>query len=390
VPDLPVDPRSRNRPCGRGPHPRAPLTRGIGLLTALALPTCTPDETRGPASPYPRSTVIDGIELDWDTWVQRAEGSDNWPLTWAGDDHQYTTWGDGGGFGGTNEEGRTSLGVARIEGGPDSYTGRNVWGGLGGAPPEFGGKSYGILSLHGVLYMWRCGNESDESAYDFQVLHRSSDGGTSWEETGVEFRPTSFAAGSGFFCPAFLQYGRDFEGARDGYVYAYAPEIKTPEWDVHTPGEITLLRAPTEGIEDRGRYEFFAGFDDGGQPRWTPDPDGRAPVFEDPENGVMRTSVTYNEGLGRYLLATEHTSSHAGNLGLFEAPEPWGPWSTIVFQRRFGRPVLDPTAFFWAFSNKWASEDGTGFVMVFSGTGSNDAWNSVEGRFVLSGSPGSP
>ena len=32
-----------------------------------------------------------------------APGSDIWPLTWAADGHQYTTFGDGGGFGGTDQ-----------------------------------------------------------------------------------------------------------------------------------------------------------------------------------------------------------------------------------------------------------------------------------------------
>ena len=45
-----------------------------------------------------------------------AEGSDNWPVTWSDDDHQYAVWGDGGGFNGTESDGRASFGVARIEG----------------------------------------------------------------------------------------------------------------------------------------------------------------------------------------------------------------------------------------------------------------------------------
>lgn len=386
MPSIPPRVQSPARTTGRNHYARAPLGRGLGLLTALALPACTPESDQVRVSPYPASTLIEGIELDWDTWIRRAEGSDNWPMTWADDGHQYTTWGDGGGFGGTDDEGRVSLGVARIEGEAASYEGYNVWGGPGGAAPRFSGKSYGILSLEGVLYMWRCGNASDNTAYDFQELHRSDDRGASWSQTGVEYSPQSFADGPGFFCPAFLQFGRDYEGARDGFVYVYAPEIKTSAWDVHKPGEIALLRVPAEGIEDPGRYEHFAGLGEDGAPRWTPDPSERAPVFEDAANGAGRTSVTYNEGLGRYLLATEHTESHAGHLGLFEAPEPWGPWRTVSFGQAFGRGTLDPTTFYWAFANKWTSDDGTRFVLVFSGTGDNDAWNSVEGRFVLHGS----
>ena len=48
--------------------------------------------------------------------LRAAEGSDNWPVTWSDDDHQYAVWGDGGGFEGNESDGRASFGVARIEG----------------------------------------------------------------------------------------------------------------------------------------------------------------------------------------------------------------------------------------------------------------------------------
>jgi hypothetical protein len=100
----------------------------------------------------PTDEVIEGIKIDWSTLEQQAQGSDNWPITWADDGHQYTSFGDGGGFGGTNQDGRVSLGVARIEGGSSNYKGINIWGGRDALnPAEFEGKSYGIISIDGVL-----------------------------------------------------------------------------------------------------------------------------------------------------------------------------------------------------------------------------------------------
>ncbi|MHC4299203.1 MAG: hypothetical protein ACYS7Y_18165 [Planctomycetota bacterium] len=61
--------------------------------------------------PYPRSTLISGLSLDWSTHRRAAQGSDNFQLTWADDDNLYGAWGDGGGFGGTNKKGRVGLGV---------------------------------------------------------------------------------------------------------------------------------------------------------------------------------------------------------------------------------------------------------------------------------------
>ncbi|MEJ2750774.1 MAG: hypothetical protein P8183_23135, partial [Anaerolineae bacterium] len=110
------------------------------------------------AAPYGPSPFITAVTYNWDTHVQLAPGSDNWSLTWANDGHQYTSWGDGGGFGGTNSDGRVSLGVARVEGNWNNYTGYNVWGGKNpeslNSPQDLEGKSYGIMSVDGVLYMW--------------------------------------------------------------------------------------------------------------------------------------------------------------------------------------------------------------------------------------------
>jgi hypothetical protein len=340
-------------------------------------------------SAYPASSV--GISFDWSTHVRMANGSDNWPVTWAADDHQYTTWGDGGGFGGSNQDGRVSLGVARIEGSAGSYRGVNVWGGKDALQPaQFTGKSYGIAAVDGSLYMWRCGDGSLATAYLFQRLYRSTNQGQSWQETGVEYTQSSFSGSRGFYCPTFLQYGKDYQGARDGYVYMYAPELKSSSWEVQKPGEITLMRVPRSGLSSRSQYEYFAGLDGGGSPVWTGDMNGRRPVFQDRENGVMTVSVSYNPGLGRYFLITEHTTGMRGNIGIYDAPEPWGPWTTVLFESGFGTPGIDATTFFWNFSNKWLSADGRDFTMVFTGVSSNDSWNTVRGRFNPGGSSTNP
>ena len=82
------------------------------LITFLLLSVCV--QAQNP--PYPKSEVIKDIKFNWTSHNRLASGSDNWPVTWADDDKQYLVWGDGGGFGGTNSIGRSSIGVARIEG----------------------------------------------------------------------------------------------------------------------------------------------------------------------------------------------------------------------------------------------------------------------------------
>jgi hypothetical protein len=116
--------------------------------------------------PYRPSDLIERMDLDWSTYRHEAQGSDNWPTTWAADGNVYTSWGDGGGFGGSNTLSRVSLGIARTEGPFDNYQVFNVWGGHNAASPSsFGGKSYGIISIGGVLYMW-VGPGSNTESYE--------------------------------------------------------------------------------------------------------------------------------------------------------------------------------------------------------------------------------
>lgn len=332
--------------------------------------------------PYPRSKLIKGVTFDWSSRIRLAPGSDNWPLTWADDGHQYTVFGDGGGFGGTNAIGRVSMGVARIEGDRKSYRALNVWGGVGAEhPATFTGKSWGLISVDGTMYMWRCGAAS-EDCFEFQQLYRSGDRGASWEATGVRFDVESFRRSNGFFVPTFLQFGRDYDGARDEFVYMYAPEVKSLVWELQVPGEISLIRVPKRQLASPGHYEYFAGTDESGQPRWTSDGDRRRPVFYD-ANGTMRVNAVYNPGLKRYILSAQHTVRNGG-WGIYEAPEPWGPWRTIHYADCFV-PEEWPCKLvsYLSFSPKWWDNDGTEFVLVFSGREYNDAWNSIEGGFIL-------
>lgn len=349
--------------------------RGFGLACLLPTILAAVSAWAGPeAAPYPASPVIAGVDFDFEARDRRAPGSDNWPMTWADDGHQYASWGDGGGFGGTNEVGRVSLGVARIEGGGADCTGVNVWGGQDAeAPAQFGGKSYGILCVGGALYM--CVSPgSGHTNYDEARIAVSEDHGRTWRQAAW-----AFTKSDRFMTPTFCQFGRDYRDARDEYVYSYAARLVDANAKMQVPGMIDLMRVPKDRILERDAYTFFAGSDASGETAWTADPTARKPVFEDP-NGARRTSVVYHAGLKRYLLCTPHGAADAGNLGMFDAPEPGGPWSTVAYYENWGG---FGSTFFWMFAPKWFSEDGLDFTFVFTGTGHNDAWNTVPGRFTL-------
>ncbi len=338
--------------------------------------------------PYPHSPAIKAMVLDWSTHERFAQGSDNWQLTWADDGHQYAPWGDGGGFGGTNSDGRVSLGVARVEGSWDKYRGYNVWGGKNPEnPADFGGKSWGIVCVDGVLYMWISPGSPLKVMQAEARLYQSTDHAATWQPADW-----SFVRADELTIPTICQFGRDYTGARDEFVYHYLVHPQLDEgFEAQIPGIIHLARVPKNRIMERQAYEFFTGFDGDAKPQWSGDLSARKPVFEDPNGVGWNLSVSYNAGLKRYILMTEHTNSSKGDLGVFDAPEPWGPWTTIEYMnrsndRQFGAGHVVDNTFFWNIPTKWQSEDGTEFSLIFTGAGrgkDNDSWNMIRGKFIL-------
>ena len=126
-----------------------------------------------------------------------------------------------------------------------------------------------------------------------------------------------------------------------------------------------LARVGREKIGDRFAYEYFAGTAPSGKPTWSPDVRKRAAVLSNPGK-CYRTSVSYNPGFGRYLMCQiipGEDSRFEGGFGIYDAPEPWGPWTTVFYTRNWdvgpGDSCHLPT--------KWMSADGRECHLVFSG-----------------------
>src|SRR5262249_46040267 len=136
--------------------------------------------------------------------------SDNWPITWADDDSQYTSYGDGSGFPPYTEK-KLSMGFARVDGPPNAFHGTNIRSATGERTGNgaAGAKSSGMLMVDGVLYMWVRNTRNSQLAW-------SEDHGRTWQ-WGFRF-DTSFGS------PSFLNFGRNYAGARDGFVYVYSQD----------------------------------------------------------------------------------------------------------------------------------------------------------------------
>jgi hypothetical protein len=212
--------------------------------------------------------------------------------------------------------------------------------------------------VEGVLYLWLF--HADENGAQAQ-LAVSRDHAASW--TTGDWRYEEFG-----LC-AFINYGRNYAGARDGYVYTVThdgPRADTPA------DRMILMRVPKDRITQREGYEFCTGIDRRGQPAWSADVEERGAVFEH-AGACLRSGISYCAPLGRYLW-WQHIPQPAGHrdrgdtrfeggFGIYEAPEPWGPWRTAYFTERWDVGPGERGEF----PAKWMSGDGRTLYLVFSG-----------------------
>jgi CubicO group peptidase (beta-lactamase class C family) len=325
--------------------------RGAGFWTPvyreILQPLMAAVKERGP---YPPSPVI--ARVTFGAEIQRsAVDSDNWPITWGDDDEQYTSYGDGFGFDPRIDR-KLGMGFARIVGAADNYKGENIRSngeriGDGARSP----KASGILMVDGVLYLWVRNTANAE-------LWRSKDRGKTWE--------SGFRMETSFGSPTFLNFGRNYAGARDGYVYTYSQDGPSA---YESDNGLLLARVPKTRVMDRAAWEFWDGR--GG---WTRDIARRGAVFEYP--GHVQRAEVVRGGLGRYLLALSY--NHAGDWGLFDAPEPWGPWTQVPGVESWGIAGTHG----YRMPIKWMSRNGQEMTLVFSGVRPNDAFCTRVMRFT--------
>ncbi len=316
--------------------------------------------------PYPPSEAIRGI-----TWapkseiVRLAKGSDNWPATW-GDGALYTAYGDGHGFKPFVPE-KLSLGFAKVTGTPPDVKGLNVRSqdierkGDGAK----GLKASGLVTIDDMIYLFARNVGNAQLAW-------SDNWGQSWEWADRKFT-TSFG------CPTFLNFGENYKGARDGFVYVYSHDSDS----AYTPADrMVLARVPKDKVREKADYEFFAGLDRDGKPAWSKDVAKRAAVFEH-KGKCYRSGITYHPATRQYLWCQtlpggKADGRAAGGFGIYSAPEPWGPWRTVYYTEQWdigpGETCHFPTM--------WMSPDGRTAWLLFSG---DDCFSLRKATLRLSG-----
>jgi hypothetical protein len=370
------------------------LTLPAAAGEADAPPQTAPAEIQGkPVPPFPKSSLIQGAIFD-KFRLHKGDG-DMWPLTWAADGNLYGGAGDNSGspmnFWRISGEPIWSLIVQLVDNLPMDPA---IYCQKPNVDRKMGIKPASLLSLNGVLY-FAVENHNYGDNPQFNRQHNinawiitSTDFGKTWNR---KVTPEDFFTGR-LASPHFLQFGQDYSGARDEYVYAYFPAADDGNSYWENGDYILLGRVPKEKILVREAWEFYTGTYKSGAPIWQKNDKLAEPVFRYP---LMTggNHVSYNKGIQRYLMGNYAFIDGNGNarpyhqhwpesvspsqLTLYEAPEPWGPWSLFYQDDNWGTyGDYQPS-----FPTKWMSEDGNTLWMVSAG--SYDDYNFTVQKLTL-------
>jgi len=319
-------------------------------------------KTRSLNVPYPPSPVI--ANATWapaDSIVRQAagkgkDGSDNWPITWADDGNLYTAYGDGYGFDPIVPK-KLGLGFARVIGGPTDFTGENIRSDAENIHTgKSGKKASGLLMVDGVLYMWV--RNADNNGHHCQLAW-SRDYAQTW--TWSDWKFTQF----GYL--TFINFGKNYTGIPDKHQdYVYMVSHDNPN-AYEAADHFILARVPKSEIKNRNAYEFFMKLDPDNNPVWTKNIQQRGAVFTHPGH-CLRSGISYNAGLKRYLWWHQGPRDGAdtrfrGGFGIYDAPEPWGAWTTVYYTKEWDVGPGETASF----PTKWMSADGQNCYLVFSG-----------------------
>ena len=200
----------------------------------LSLETAAASTNGDPA--YCPSSLIKSMTWNWATAFNQQNGSDLWSVTWGSNGNVFAFFGDGGGFGGTGQNGRTSFGIAQINGSTplnSSNVASNASNIFGGYQPgmaagqsnfsALNGKASSLIAVGANLYaiagIYRSTDSGGPSSTpNHQEIAYSTSGGTSWTDNFWLF--CSDSSDPNGFCPGnFINFGQGNAGAQDGYVY---------------------------------------------------------------------------------------------------------------------------------------------------------------------------
>jgi hypothetical protein len=315
----------------------------------------------GPVIPYFGTA---GLQIHGDTF----------PMTWADDDEIYTSAGDPS-WGGKGD----GLDIEKFSGEPPHYTISRVnpmsdYKGYGGK----GAKPSGMISVNGVLYLAfqnllgakpPAYGEKSQHGSDATVVS-SRDHGKTWTPAFADIKTPMFP-GSTFGGPAFVNAGKNNQGAPDRYVYA----VSTDQWD--NGSNLRVGRVSADRIQDASAWEWISELKNYNRPRWSSNLQQAAPVLTD-ERRMSIPEIVYIASIKRYVLLTwglnkDFSPDDGTELRIYDALLPWGPFTLVHSEAIWESIAMNP--YCARLPLKWLKTNGDELVgwMQFSGSWRKDS-----------------
>jgi hypothetical protein len=322
--------------------------------------------------PFQKSPSITGIAFGR-RHVEYAH-ADTWYPSWASDGNMYSPFTDG-----------TVDNVKSNSGGPGATTGdakivgndpMNLkvipLGTVAASPAPYGGRyPCGSLVYNRVWYYGTytlddlngtCGNWCVLGPFvGFRI---SRDYGRTWAKTKLTPLQSLFRESGKhgrevrIGSPHFVDFGQNMKYSPDGkaYLVAHGATRRGAHNSWISGDQIYLLRVTPspESINDRSKYEYFAGYDRSGRPKWTRRFSNIRPLVEWNDRAGCVT-MTYDAPLKKYLMCITHGWPTVGRFDTYilESSEITGPWKLVTYMKDFGEQ-----GYFVNIPSKFISADG--------------------------------
>lgn len=324
--------------------------------------------------------------------------ADTFYPSWAEDGHLYSPWTDGAFLDSGDydheksaQEGyrcnsldwegrRAATAQAKIVGDdPLRLTVINIKPRIEADPAPYGGRyPCGTLVHNGIWYYGTyCVMDKSKAALpewtDMGPLvgfRWSTDYGRTWTETphtptqplfGEDLSRAKIKLGA----PHFVDFGKNMRHSPDAKAYLVGHGATRPDavnsWVKGDQVYMARVTPTIDTMNDPAAYEFFAGYEADGRPRWSERFADIRPLLEW-QNHLGIVTITYNGPLKKYLMFITDAHHHLHyDLLVLESDAVTGPWKVIRLWEKFG-----PAGYFVNLPTKFINEDGKRFWLLYS------------------------
>ena len=327
--------------------------------------------------PFQPSTDITGIAFTGQH-VHYAN-ADTWYPSWAANGNMYSPWTDGkvNGVHAFSGGKKATTGYATILGDDPLHLEITDVGTYPGDPAPYGGRyPCGSLVYKGVWYYGTyCLLETPKQGLNWDVLgpfvgfRYSLDYGKTWHDTPHTPANPLFnepAAPGGkvkMGSPHFVDFGQNLQYSPDGKAYLVGHGAVDPDpkprpanlsWITGDQIYMARVKPSIQNMNDREKYEYFAGYDAKQRPIWTRDFSKIKPLV-DWNNNTGCVTMTYDAPLKKFLMCITDggTTISKFNTYILESDHVAGPWKLAVYMHNFGEQ-----AYFVNIPTKFISADG--------------------------------